>query len=64
MYANLNEVKERLEKEGIVNDIKYYNNDSELAINEDYFIWLFNIYLSYIRLFYHVITKHYIFYKI
>ena len=39
MYANLNEVKERLEKEGIINDIKYYNNDSELAINEDYFIW-------------------------
>lgn len=38
MYANLNKVKERLEKEGIINDIKYYNNDSELAINEDYFI--------------------------
>lgn len=39
MYANLNTIKERLEKEGIVNKVKYYEGQNELAVNEDYFIY-------------------------
>ena len=39
MLADLLKVKERLEKDGVVDDIKYYQGDKELAINEDYFIY-------------------------
>ena len=39
MTVDLQKVKERLIKEGVVNDVKYYESENELAINEDYFIY-------------------------
>lgn len=39
MTLDLLKVKERLEKEGIVNEVKYYENEKELTVNEEYFIY-------------------------
>ena len=39
MTLDLLKVKERLEKEGVVNEISYYEGENELAVNEEYFIY-------------------------